>query len=632
MTRTQLLGIIVLATLCSSVSAEPPVRSRAMDEGTFVLEDDGAAIDGQHVADTPPPRRLRLAILPDRTTGRSWGIPYLEKAIEDLSRLRPDAVFCVGDLIQGYTRDPSQWDREAAEYLQIVNDLDCAFYPTAGNHDVISGSRDSSDRTFLERYRETFGPVHYSVEINGSTMVILFSDETLDGGDIRFSDEQLAWLEGVLESAAQRDGATVLLMHRPLWRYGKVKWDTRVHPMLVEHGVDAVIAGHFHALHREPDRDGIQYHLLGVCGGAIDQHPLTGQLHHVTMMDLGPGDEISLFHLPVGVTLPDDFITRADQDRVYKIKRGYRHAEVRGDLPDPFRNPVDDTVEMVLRNPIDRAMRFDITPARPTDSWSVGNLPFIANTPADIRNPSTTDFDTPFELTETISGIDVGPGEEYRVELRFVAPKVDAPPPPPQLTVTATYEDDKGRRVPVILQRRIPIKRTVAEDEPLVRWPISAWRHSVYEVPEEDSWVQVDLRGPHPVLDVAVMDNQLCRSEGDELDLVRMRNNPPGDLVRIRTRAGDVAREFLLEPDALETGVLWEVQGGKTAIRHEAAWTREQPRDGEIARLRIQLPDVDSRLLEGLQVGVADNDLTYHTQWREVAPSGEWLETMPSSP
>ena len=58
----------------------------------------------------------------------------------------------------------------------------------------------------------------------------------------------------------------------------------------------------------------------------------------------------------------------------------------------------------------------------------------------------------------------------------------------------------------------------------------------------------------------------------------------------------------------------------------------EQPGEGEIARLRIQLADVDSRLLEGIQVGVADNDLTYHTQWREVAPSGEWLETMPSSP
>ena len=93
---------------------------------------------------------------------------------------------------------------------------------------------------------------------------------------MRVGDEQLAWLASALERAKERGVAIIALMHRPLWRYRQVEWETRVQPLLERAGVDAVIAGHFHSMQRVPDVGGVQYHILGTCGGMIDQPPLAG--------------------------------------------------------------------------------------------------------------------------------------------------------------------------------------------------------------------------------------------------------------------------------------------------------------------------------------------------------------------
>ncbi|NBP51525.1 MAG: metallophosphoesterase, partial [Actinobacteria bacterium] len=164
----------------------------------------GRAVDGQSVRDPARPRVQRIAILPDRTTGRDWGLPYLEAAVEDLNIVRPDAVFTVGDMVQGYTRDRERWEREVRGYLARVGRLVPAFYPTPGNHDVISGSRESGDRTFAECYRERFGPLWYSVELDLATAIVLFSDEGLGDGKIVLGDGQLAWLAGALDAAKAR--------------------------------------------------------------------------------------------------------------------------------------------------------------------------------------------------------------------------------------------------------------------------------------------------------------------------------------------------------------------------------------------------------------------------------------------
>ena len=122
--------------------ADPPSNTTTdvLREGRFTFDLEGRPSTAGGLDDTLD--RSIVAILPDRTTGEDWGLPHLARAIDDLNLLRPDAVFCVGDLVQGYTRDLETWNGEVDDYLAQVNRLDADFWPTAGNHDVISGDRD----------------------------------------------------------------------------------------------------------------------------------------------------------------------------------------------------------------------------------------------------------------------------------------------------------------------------------------------------------------------------------------------------------------------------------------------------------------------------------------------------------
>jgi hypothetical protein len=637
------LQLILSITLCSNppLPGDPPPvppdldRNRVLEAGRFDLDEDGRAVDGQLVKGSANRDRTLLAILPDRTTGDDRGLDRLERAVRDLALLRPDAVFCVGDLVQGYKRDLADYDREVDDFLRIIDPLDADFWPTAGNHDVISGDRDATDDRFADRYRARFGPLHYAVRLDHGTVVVLFSDENLDGGDVDISAAQIEWLAGVLANA-DRDEPIVLLMHRPLWRQRGVNWNERVHPLLVEHGVDAVIAGHFHALHRDADRDGVEYHLLGVCGGGIDQHPLTGQFDHLTLLDLGPGNEVHVRHLPVGVVLPDDFVLRVDQDRAYALKRRADVVSVDGSVADPWRRAVDGTIEIGIRNPIDRPVTFSFAPAGPAEPWLVDGHEFLSRTPVRFENRVLTDLKTPFaiDLPESVT---LEPGERRSFRVSVTAPRVDAPPLPPEFTVTATFIDDQERRVPLRLPRRIPIDRRdpdVGDGHP--RWPVTGWAHSVYETIEPLGFLttSTDVDSGEVVIELEIVDDRFADDDAPPETTIRDRRNPHGDLVVVTIRTTGGARSFLFEPAAPGRLIEFDSNGGIVEDWTAAARrleTAAEAADPSRRTYRVRLPDVRPKDLEGVQVEVADNDRAYHSQWRRLAPRGRMLEFDPMS-
>ncbi|MCP4497126.1 MAG: hypothetical protein GY825_10145 [Phycisphaeraceae bacterium] len=635
------LQLIIPLVLCSNphLPDDPPavqpdlVRNQVLESGRFDLDEAGRARDGQLVDGSANRDRTLLAILPDRTTGDDRGLDRLQRAVQDLALLRPDAVFCVGDLVQGYKRDLADYDREVDDFLRIIDPLDADFWPTAGNHDVISGSRDASDDRFADRYRARFGPLHYAVRLDHGTVVVLFSDENLDGGDVDISDAQIDWLAGVLAEAAP-DEPIVLLMHRPLWRQRGVNWNDRVHPLLVEHGVDAVIAGHFHALHRDADRDGVEYHLLGVCGGGIDQHPLTGQFDHLTLPDLGPGDEVHLRHLPVGVVLPDDFVLRADQDRAYALKRRADVVSVDGSVADPWRDRVADEIEIGIRNPIDRPVTFAFAPAGPAEPWLVDGHEFLSRTPVRFENRVLTDLETPFtiDLPEPVT---LEPGERRSFRIPVTAPRVDAPPLPPEFEVTATFTDDQDRRVPLHLSRRSTIDRRdpeVGDGRP--RWPIAGWAHSVYETIEPLGFLttSTDEDSGDVIIDLEIADDRFADDDASPQTTIRDRRNPHGDLVVVTIRTVDGPRAFLFEPASPDRLLEFDPKGGIVNDWPAAVRRVDSDRTGPDPTrrvFRIRLPNVRPDALKGVQVEVADNDRAYHTQWRRLAPRGRMLEFGP---
>jgi len=610
-------------------SGPPASRLPAFDDGRFMLDENDLAVDGQQV-DAPLPERLvRIAILPDRTTGRDWGMPYLEAAVRDLARQRPDAVFTVGDMVQGYTRDEQRYEREVDEYQHAIGPIADRFYPTAGNHDVISGHRDPEDTRFVDRYRARFGPLHYSVRIGGATMIILFSDEGMSSGRMRFSEDQRNWLEQTLESA--EPGPRVLLMHRPLWRYDTIDWWERVQPMLAKHEVDAVIAGHFHSLQKDETRDGVEYHILGTCGGMIDQHPLAGQLQHVTLLQMDPGrprgERFQLHHQVAGTTLPDDFITTRDQNRVLELKTNPRVVQVMDAIPDTARGRWETPVRFDLVNPIDRPVDFSIAPSGGPGDWVVDDrTTWRSLTDRDTYNPNTMHGQGRSPISVSGSArLDPGESATLDTVVSCYARAGGGPGRPPQLDVTASFEDEQGRRVPVVIRRRLAIERDpvrLVRGGPPITLPICAWTFSVYDNVEPDPECLLTLLEDGRLrIEIAVEGDQLVGPGSDGRPRSERMRNPMADAIRI-----DIAC-----PESGERTVYWEPLGGPAELTDPAsdvATTLDEVALLETEtgwRARLTLPG-SVTLPVAIGIGVSDNDLTYHTQWRTLTPPGRMQE------
>ena len=572
----------------------------------FTDAPDGGAREGQVVQSPAPKRDLRIAILPDRTTGRDWGLPYLDAAVEDLNRLKPDAVFCVGDLIQGYTRRPEVWQSQMNAYLKRVKALDMPWYPTAGNHDVIAGTRDPGDRRFAELYRREVGPLWYAVDLDRLTAIIVYSDENLDDRSIQLGDEQFTWLKGQLERAKARGVPSILLMHRPLWRYREVGWDERVHPLLAPAGTVAVIAGHFHSMQRDPDRDGVQYHILGTCGGAIDQHPLTGQLQHISMLDLKDG-AAEVWHQFAGATLPGDFIVAEDQERAFKLKRDEKTVTISGSLPEPGSGGLDDApLTVAISNPIDQPITASVRLRDGNgEEWIVPGEPAVSRTPRDTHNPAVTDLDTPITI-DPVTPIAIAPRAKATIPLTVDCPALKDPLRAPEAVVALSFTDSKGRTVPVAVRRRLPIARTLMPGVPM---PLEEWEWTPYATDDAPPTIMAERVGESLVLTVRVPDDRVAESFPAAAKRRDRATNPLVDALAIRLHGLGEPASWTWEPS---TGSVLGAPIGPT-------FERIQSTDGWSARCAIS-PEL-LKGVSGINVGVADNDDTFHTQWRWLSPS-----------
>ncbi len=628
---------------------------------TFEKETDGASVNGQRIQQPAGPRKQVIAIIPDRTTGRDWGLRYLREAVEDFNRGAPDAVFCVGDLVQGYSRNKEHVAAERQQFLDIVGRLTMPFYPTAGNHDQVSGTRDTSDATFAQRYRHTFGPLYYAVELDLASVVILNSEDGDGRVQAGFSDEQLAWLDTTLTQLEQRARPIILLFHRPLWDHKPTRWDERVQPMLVRHGVDYVIAGHYHALSWLPPRDGIPYLILGTCGGSVDQHPLAGQLQHTTFLVIEESGSIAPYHQIAGCTLPLDWMTKEDQDLAYKLKSARNAVTITGAIPDPFGKPanavIEGSFEVTLRNPLDRPVSFRFAATRAPTLWPVIDRvdgqdlqrSWVSRTEIDTFNAATTDVDSPIRLDVPQREIQLAAGASESVKIPFRAPAQIIPPQPPPFDIIAHYADNKGRTVPIVLRQRAPIARTIAianSFEVATDYPIAVWDVSEYDSPEANSMMRLAKgSAPHSLqIRVSVPDSVfsgdsalLKNSSGNDTanaDLASSKGaltDPLGDAVRLIIGEGDSAREYLVTytmGDLTPIVRTLSADGKKLVratgvdavlLRADTQWQLTLSLD---ASALVTGGDDEARLGDPLAInlGVADNDETYHTQWRWLAP------------
>lgn len=220
-----------------------------------------------------------FAVLGDRTSGQDSHVSVLADAVHDINLFGPDLVMNVGDMVQGYNTT-EVWTKQMNEYKSIMNELNCPWFPTAGNHDVYWGGPDRPKYHHEDDFELHFGPLWYAFEHKNCWFLVLFTDEgNRETGEKNFSKpacqkmspEQFDWIKATLEKAKDADHVFVF-QHQPRWQnkgnYGN-DWD-RIHQMFVEAGnVSAVFAGHTHSMRYE-DRDGIEYFTLSTTGGRFD--------------------------------------------------------------------------------------------------------------------------------------------------------------------------------------------------------------------------------------------------------------------------------------------------------------------------------------------------------------------------
>ena len=215
--------------------------------------------------------------------------------IRAINLLDPDFVIDVGDLIRGYTDSAELLQKEWDDFDRTIKSFEMPFDLVVGNHDV----RDElSQQIYLQRY----GRLYYSFNFGNSHFVVLDSDEA---GSIDFiRGEQLTWLQKDLNDH-QNARHTFVFLHKPLWAYKNNDWMTVVHPVLANHGVTAVFAGHWHVYQQFPAVDGMGYFVTGGGGAELDTPEALGGFFHF-MQGSVRGDEVNYAVVkPGGVKLID---------------------------------------------------------------------------------------------------------------------------------------------------------------------------------------------------------------------------------------------------------------------------------------------------------------------------------------
>ena len=342
---------------------------------------------------------FRFVVMGDNRPGRGVEPPEVFlRIIDEVNLLDPDFVVLCGDLILG-GGDLEETLRQWEEYDKAVSRFRMKVWPVAGNHDYWDSMSDSL-------WRARFGKPVYSFDHKGSHFVVLNTEEL--GYTDRISPRQLKWLKEDLRKAKDAKHIFVFL-HKPIWAFPSQKegWWRDVHPILAEHRVDAVFAGHWHQYTWYPRRDGVRYIVTGGAGAPLRRGP--GGFHHylfVTVRD----EEVRIAVVEPGKISDERCVDQEMTDALNEFLKGVR---VEVELPD--QGSIRKVVKVGGRNPLEDSLFVEV-------SWQESGA---------------------WEVEPERNELRLGPGE--RGEMEFVlAGDAARPYPAPSCSLTAR---SGGRRL-----------------------------------------------------------------------------------------------------------------------------------------------------------------------------------------
>jgi hypothetical protein len=301
--KRMLLGLGAVTLLGAAVAWSDPKTARP--EFDFALEKVNPVT---HLRLNNDPQDFQFAIVSDRTGGHR--ARTFSRAVEQLNLLQPEFVVSVGDLIEGYTQDHKELERQWREFQGYVGRLQMPFYYTPGNHDV-ANSREAG------LWKEKFGRAYYEFLYRDVLFLMLNSDDPHESKAGRFSDDQLAWLEKTL-SANPKPRWTLVFLHKPLWIMSDAEQGAwlKVEKLLAGRTY-TVFAGHVHR-YQKFVRQGQNYYMLATTGGASRMRGVEhGEFDHVVWVTMKKEG-------PVLANVLLDGILREDLSPIYSDEEGVK--------------------------------------------------------------------------------------------------------------------------------------------------------------------------------------------------------------------------------------------------------------------------------------------------------------------
>jgi hypothetical protein len=227
------------------------------------------------------PNNFQFAIVSDRTGGSRPGV--FEKTVTQLNLLQPEFVICVGDLIDGYTQDQKELDRQYSEIDEMLSSLEMRFFRVVGNHDI-------SNPVMLEAYRKRYGLPYYHFLYKNVLFLIVSTEDEDESACI--SSTQIAYVQKTIKD--NKDVRWIFVfMHKPLFieKFGYLDQGWAQIEEALSGRPHTVFAGHWHNYGNLTKYGQNYIHLATTGGGSKLRGVDAGEFDHivwVTMTKEGP--------------------------------------------------------------------------------------------------------------------------------------------------------------------------------------------------------------------------------------------------------------------------------------------------------------------------------------------------------
>ena len=158
-------------------------------------------------------------------------------------------------------------------YKEFARRLGIPIYPVIGNHDFDKYLSPEPDADFAHIYKKNFGPLYYAFQLGDVYYIVL--NNMVYAGNKKYRttleiEDQMNWLQLLLNCVLQQDKQVVVAMHAPLKPASErplIEGGEKLKQMLMNKFQATIISGHFHRNANTDIGAGIMEHNLGaVCG------------------------------------------------------------------------------------------------------------------------------------------------------------------------------------------------------------------------------------------------------------------------------------------------------------------------------------------------------------------------------